>query len=117
LALNPNISEATARADGETLWVMLQGELDIATAIEFGEILRQAERRAPRRLVLDLSALRFIDASGLRIILTAARRARACERRFAVANPPPMIARLFQLTAIDQTVSIVTERRTAMSTL
>jgi anti-anti-sigma factor len=92
--------------------LVVYGELDLANAVEFAEAVASAERRDPRRLVLDLSRLRFLDATCLRIMLGAAKQARTSGRGFAVANTPPAIARLFRLTAIDLTVEMTSEQCT-----
>lgn len=85
---------------------MLSGELDIATATSLELELRAAEVRRPPVLVLDLAQLRFMGVSGLRAILDAARRARREGRHFVVCNPMPQILRLFELTAIDQSLEL-----------
>jgi anti-sigma B factor antagonist len=109
---DPNVFRVAPLLDGETLRLVVYGELDLASAVEFAEAIASAERRDPRRLVLDLSWLRFLDATCLRIMLGAAKRAHASGRGFAVANPPAAIARLFRLTAIDQTVDMTSEQCT-----
>jgi anti-anti-sigma factor len=87
---------------------MLSGELDISTSTSLELELQAAEMRRPPVLVLDLAQLRFMGVSGLRSILDAARRARREGRHFVVANPLTHITRLFELTAIDQ--SLVLQR-------
>ena len=49
----------------------LQGELDMATAGDLAEFLREAEK-GPDPIVLDFSGISFMDSSGLRVILEAA---------------------------------------------
>jgi anti-sigma B factor antagonist len=85
---------------------MLSGELDISTSTSLELELQVAEERHPPVLVLDLSQLRFMGVSGLRAILDAARRARRDGRHFVVTNPVPHILRLFELTAIDQSLEL-----------
>jgi anti-sigma B factor antagonist len=63
------------RYDSQDTVVVLTGELDVATAPFLGsrlDILRQTSRR---RLVVDVSALRFCDCSGLGALVRAHRRA------------------------------------------
>jgi anti-sigma B factor antagonist len=63
------------RYDSQDTVVVLTGELDVATAPFLGsrlDILRQTSRR---RLVVDVSALRFCDCSGLGTLVRAHRRA------------------------------------------
>jgi anti-sigma B factor antagonist len=86
---------------------MLSGELDIANAAALELELRNAEARRPSVLVLDLAHLRFLGVAGLRAILDAARRARSEGRHLVVSNPVPHIVRLFELTAIDQSVELL----------
>jgi anti-sigma B factor antagonist len=93
--------------DGRVVRLMLSGELDIATAASLELELRTVEARQPPVLVLDLTQLRFMGVSGLRSILGAARRARREGRHFVVTNPVPHISRLFELTAIDQSVELM----------
>jgi anti-sigma B factor antagonist len=92
--------------DGYVVRLMLSGELDISTATSLELELQSVEIRRPPVLVLDLSQLRFMGVSGLRSILDAARRARRDGRHFVVTNPMPHISRLFELTAIDQSLEL-----------
>ena len=92
--------------DGQIVRLMLRGELDIASADTLERELLSAEARRPPVLVLDLEQLEFMGVSGLRAILDAARRARRDRRKFVVANPVPQIMRLFELTAIDQSLDL-----------
>jgi anti-anti-sigma factor len=109
---DPNIFRVAPLEDRDTLRLVVYGELDLANAVEFAVAIASAERRDPRRLVLDLSRLRFLDATCLRIMLGAAKRARASGRGFVIANTPGAIASLFRLTAIDQTVHMTSEQCT-----
>ena|SRR6476469_2798974 len=93
--------------DGRVVRLMLSGELDMATAASLELELQNAEATRPPVLVLDLEQLRFMGVSGLRSILDAARRARRDGRHFVVTNPVPHISRLFELTAIDQSVELM----------
>jgi anti-sigma B factor antagonist len=87
--------------------LQVSGELDISNSTALGTELRRAERRGASIVVLDLAGLHFMDVSGLRAILDAARRARRDGRKLVVANPLPSIVRLFELTAIDQSLDMM----------
>lgn len=93
--------------DGAVVRLMLSGELDIASTMAFERELLKAEAKAPSVLVLDLAQLRFMGVTGLRAILQSARRARRAGRRLVVTNAVPHITRLFELTAIDQSVELL----------
>jgi anti-anti-sigma factor len=69
---------------GETVEVVLHGELDLAAYEHAERRVEQAERGSPELLVIDLSRLTFMDSSGVRLVLLAHDRARAAGRRLAV---------------------------------
>jgi anti-anti-sigma factor len=85
----------------------LSGELDILSVPLLTRAIRRAMRTRPSRIVLDLRALSFMDVSGLRAILDAARAVRRDGGSIVIANPLPHIVRLLELTAIDQSVEVL----------
>lgn len=92
--------------EGPDARLALCGELDMATAPLLARHLESAARRGPSKIVLDLAALRFVDVSGLRAILDAARSARREGSAIVVVNPLPHIVRLLEITAIDQSLVV-----------
>lgn len=84
--------------------VRVEGELDIVTAPRLEEALR-LELDADTDVLLDLSAVPFIDSSGLKAIVTAARMAGSRGRKMTLH---PVMARqprrLFDLAQIDNVV-------------
>lgn len=85
--------------------VRMRGELDVATAPEFERVLLRL--RPPRqRVVLDLSELRFMDSTGLRILLQARRVASEGQWQLALRSVPPNIRRLLELSGVDDAIPI-----------
>jgi anti-sigma B factor antagonist len=85
----------------------LEGELDLATTPILEESIETAERDDGPVVALDLTLLKFVDASGLKAILNAHRRAiRRGERGLSLLNPSSDIRRLLSLTAIDLTIEV-----------
>ena len=88
----------------------LDGELDLATTPILMESLEACEQQDESVVALDLTELRFLDASGLKAILNAHRRAiRRGEHGLVLLNPSHDIRRLLELTAIDLTIEVVGE--------
>jgi anti-sigma B factor antagonist len=100
----PFALRGTSTADGYRL--VVEGELDLATAPALAEQLTAAERARPGVVTLDLSELSFISAAGMRVVLDAARRARSGGWRLVVLNPQPLIRRLLALSAVDRSLEI-----------
>jgi anti-sigma B factor antagonist len=92
-------------ATGLTTFV-LTGDLDLVTAGDVEPVLRDAQA-AGNGVALDLRALRFIDSSGLRLVLEAQRRAEAAGTRVVVATGDGTVKRVFDLSGVGTLVEIV----------
>jgi anti-anti-sigma factor len=81
----------------------VHGELDIATA---GDLERAVLRpREPgEQVVLDLARLRFMDSTGLRVLLRARAEAKAGRWDLYVRNVPANVQRLFSISGVEDTI-------------
>jgi anti-anti-sigma factor len=79
--------------------IRVRGELDIESAPDLERALLRS-RPAGERVVLDLAGLKFMDSTGLRVLLRA--RAVADDERWEIGmrNVPPTIRRLFDMTGV-----------------
>jgi anti-sigma B factor antagonist len=92
--------EFAVEVDGGT--VVPRGELDIATQGELRAVLlREAAGGA---VILDLSRLRFIDTSGMRLILETAAAAKREGFDFTVLPGSPSVQRLFEVAGVTELV-------------
>ncbi len=101
------VLELDAREDEGVAILALSGELDISSAPRVEGELSRLESREPSALVLDLSGLRFMDSTGLRIVVSADARAREQGRRFAVVRGPESVQRIFRITRLEERLRIV----------
>ena len=85
----------------------LSGELDLSTAPQVEDCLRTVEERRPPLVVLDLRELRFMDSTGLRLILSADARAREESRRFGIVPGPESVQRVFEITGLEMRLELV----------
>jgi anti-sigma B factor antagonist len=82
-------------------FLKLRGALDSATAPRLDEELARIEHEAPSWLVIDLSGLRFIDSTGLGLLLSLNEGAEALgiSLRFVRGRRP--VERLLKLTGAE----------------
>jgi anti-sigma B factor antagonist len=104
--------EVLVRSGEGTVHVALQGELDISSTGRVEKQLREIERGGPPLLVLDLRPLRFIDSTGLRLVLAADLRARRDGRRLVIVRGPDTVHRVFRIALLDRRLHFVEDPET-----
>ncbi|MFE7775276.1 STAS domain-containing protein [Streptomyces sp. NPDC057445] len=92
--------------DPATAIVTVRGELDVDTATLLHHHLANQFLHGRRHLVLELSALDFMDSSGLNVLIRATREARAANGDLHIAAPAPTVRKLFDITGLSLTTPI-----------
>ncbi len=84
--------------------ITLEGELDLASASKLEDELLSVEATKPRRLVIDLSGLTFMDSTGMRTLALAQRRSLSDGGpELALRRGPHQVQRVFELTGSTET--------------
>ena len=89
------------------LLLELSGELDhhgARTAIR--ELEEALDAALPRKLVLDLSGIGFMDSSGIALILRAQQKMRLLDGSLLVRGVPPQAKRVLDAAGIGRLVTI-----------
>ena len=84
----------------------LSGELGLASAPALREQLLNLIRPAASRLIIDLSAVRSADVSGLAVLVGGGRRARILGGFLRLAAPSMAVAGVLSATGINQHLDI-----------
>ncbi len=92
---------------GSILTVRIRGEIDHHTAVSIRKGVDELlyERR-PRKLILDLSAVSFMDSSGLGLIMGRLALMRELEGELMVWNPGREIRTILRLAGMEKLVRI-----------
>jgi anti-sigma B factor antagonist len=88
------------RADD--LILSLSGELDLATSGLLERELDAAHASRAMRLIVDLSALEFIDSCGLKTLAKANQHATETGQQFSIRQGPRGVQRMFELIETAQ---------------
>ena len=83
------------------LVVELVGELDLYNAHLVRDELRTAAARKPKRLVLDLAAVTFVDSTGLGVLIEA-RTFMADPDAFLLVSPGVETRRALEISGLDR---------------
>ena len=93
-------------SDGRSI-VYVRGELDVYTATLLRRSLAELIAGGARDVVLDLRDLSFISATGLGVLVGAARRLRHHGGTLVVRSTRPSVRKLIEITGWEE---VLTER-------
>jgi anti-anti-sigma factor len=98
------VAAPTGRRD--PVIVTLRGELDIALAPVLREQLLSLLRRGTSQLVIDLSAIQYVDVSGLAVLVGSQRRAVLRGGSLRLAAPRPEVVSVLEATGISRHLDV-----------
>ncbi|HEY2652669.1 MAG TPA: STAS domain-containing protein [Solirubrobacteraceae bacterium] len=97
----------------ETAVVTLSGEVDLWSAPELKRTLYDLVAAGRKRLVLDLSGVRFMDSTALGVLIGLEHRS-ADDEQLALAAPSAEVLRLLELTGVAGAFRIFPAREAAV---
>jgi len=96
--------EARTAFDDERAVVTLAGECDLSVRDQLATVLLEAVSRA-EVVTVDLTAVTFMDSSGLHAVMTGHRAARHAGRRLYATGAVGVVAALLDLTGLADVLS------------
>jgi anti-sigma B factor antagonist len=91
----------TAVSDPPSVTVVLDGEIDIATAPAIRHFLMAAISGGDVHLAVDMSGVTFVGAAGIGVLVAAANRAREAGGGLSLLAPSPQVRRLLDVLHLD----------------
>jgi anti-sigma B factor antagonist len=95
----------------------LAGEADIVGSGTLHSLLEAETGKGPGLLVIDMSGLQYMDSAALQAIVRANLALGASGGRLALVRPHPNVARVLQMTEVDQLVPVYASLAEALSPL
>lgn len=100
----------TSFVQDRQLTVALTGEIDHHTARQLMEaISEKVDFYLPLRCVLDFQDVRFMDSSGIAVVLHTLRRMRSLQGRLILQNIPPQPYKVLRAAGIEKITDIKEE--------
>ncbi len=98
---------ATIQEIGNQYVATLKGELDTAAAVEAEQVLKPLYKSDGRDIVIDCTDLEYIASSGLRILISILKGAKANGSKVIIKNMNDDIKNVFRLTGFINLFEIV----------
>ncbi|MFA9444148.1 STAS domain-containing protein [Egicoccus sp. AB-alg6-2] len=100
--------QVDTREDRGWTIVEVAGQLDVATAPEFRQVLVEAQYAGAVRVLVDVAGVEFVDSMGLGVLIGAHKRAMSHEgAALVLARPTERMRHLLALTGLDRVLRLV----------
>lgn len=97
------------RIDETTATISISGELDHHSLRETSlEVNRIIDTYLPKTLILDMAGVRFMDSSGLALVIGGSRKMSELNGRVIVKNVPPQPMKVLNAAGVSRFVTIET---------
>ena len=98
---------ATIQETGNQYVATLKGELDTSASVEAEQVLKPLYKSDGRDIVIDCTDLEYIASSGLRILISILKGAKANGSKVIIKNMNDDIKNVFRLTGFINLFEIV----------
>ena len=109
--------EVTFERREHVLCATVTGRLDAETTPRFDADLHEAIQETDRYLMIDLAGVTYMNSSGLRVILTMAKRLKAQGGRGLVCGLSTALYQMFTVSGFDKVIHIAKSRERAFDAL
>jgi anti-sigma B factor antagonist len=93
----------------------LEGEIDLHVSPRIAASLSAMIERKPKKLVVDLAKVSYIDSSGLAVLIEAMQNVQAYGGKFALAGLQEAVRPIFEIARLDQVFGIYPDVAAALA--
>lgn len=101
----------TSDNNGVTVF-RVKGEINLSTS---PDLKRQFEKHAPRRVVVDLTDVSYIDSSGLATLVEILKKTKVHGGSLGLSGMPDKIRSLFEITKLDKLFTVYATQADALN--
>ena len=98
---NTELVQWSVHISDNEVTVMILGEVDISSEPALGEALEKVVAMLPTRIVVDLAGVSYLDSSGVRCLLNAAKRVAGAGGELVVCRPVGIVLRVLEICGVD----------------
>ncbi len=101
---------------GDTLVVTVAGDVDMRRSATFQRSLMELFDHNPKRILIDLAGVRYIDSSGLASMVKLLSRVRQDELELCLCGLTDLVRSMLEITRLDTVFTICPSVAEAMET-
>lgn len=107
--------ETTVELEAGVTIVAVSGNLEAASATELGLRLDGLLAAGHQRFVIDLAGLRFMDSSGIAVLVRLFKRVRIGHGDVRLAGAQPPVEKIFRLVRLDRVFDLYADSELAVT--
>lgn len=112
--MNNSTIKDIRRLPGGTV-ITAAGEIDLRHQQDFQRALQTVCEERPSRVVVDLSAVGYMDSSGVGTLVKIAGMVRSFGGKLALLSPSRPVMSIFEITTLDRYFTIVSSEEEALA--
>jgi len=106
----------SARSEGDALVMVVRGEIDLHNSPELRtELLDLVARHAPRRLILNLGQVPYMDSSAIAVLVEAMQKMRKTSGKVLLTDLQPRVKSLLEIARLGTIFVICQDEAEAMT--
>lgn len=107
--------DVTTRQEGDATILSPVGEVDLSRAVSLRQHLNEAQSSKPRRLIIDLSSVPYMDSSGVATLLEAMQAARRYGGKLVLCAMQPRVRSIFEIARLETVFTIVSSQKDGLT--
>jgi anti-sigma B factor antagonist len=98
----------SARSEGTTVIAQVRGEVDLHNSPDLrSAILQLLQQANPRKLVLNIEQVPYMDSSAIAVLVESLRKMRAVSGKLFLVGPQPRVRSVLEIARLDTLFTIV----------
>ena len=107
------ISITTVR-EGDATVVSPSGDIDLGRSPTLRTYLKEAQRDRPKRLIVDLGQVEYMDSSGVATLIEALQISLKQDTSMVLCNIQDKVRSIFEIARLDSVFKIVPDLKSAL---
>lgn len=112
---NGEAIEIGQSSHGDAIVIEARGDVDITGSPVLRDAIREAQQAKPRRMVIDLAHVPYMDSSGLATLVEAMKNAKPAGTQLVLCAMHDKVRAIFEIARLDQYFTIVSSREQALA--
>lgn len=105
-----------ARKEGDAVIVAIRGEIDLHNSPELRtELLSLLSKQAPKRLVLNLSQVPYMDSSAIAVLVEMLQKMRRVSGQIFLTDLQPRVKGLLEIARLGTIFKVVADEQAALA--